>query len=315
MISSKCGLDSGAHLKEARLSKTYLSYAMLVLVTVIWGSTFLLTREALKYSQPFTFLSLRYTFAAMCVGLVFHRSLRTITRTELIQGAVIGFVLFISIAFQTVGAQYITASKAGFLVGLSIPAVPILALPLLRQIPTLAASLGILCSFLGLAMISLDGSNSLHAGVGEYFMLAAALTTALHIVIVGKFAPRANAVNLTIVQIIVTALLSIVTMGVRSEPICVPANLVVGIAALMGLVATAFTLMVMMRVQQSISSTRATLIYALEPVWAGGFGVLAGESLRMSAWGGCGLIFAGMIVGSIKLRGNKKNKAVPSEVQ
>ncbi len=69
----------------------------------------------------------------------------------------------------------------------------------------------------------------------------------------------------------------------------------------MGVAATAFALAVMNRVQQFVSSTQATLIYALELVWVGLLGSLAGEQLSLFAWMGCGCIFLGMITGELRL--------------
>jgi len=57
----------------------------------------------------------------------------------------------------------------------------------------------------------------------------------------------------------------------------------------------------MNRVQQFVSSTRATLIYALELVWVGMFGYLAGEQLSLAGWVGCGCILLGIVAGELRL--------------
>jgi len=69
----------------------------------------------------------------------------------------------------------------------------------------------------------------------------------------------------------------------------------------MGVVATAFALAVMNRVQQLVSSTQATLIYALELVWVGMLGYLAGEHLSLYGWIGCGCILLGMVAGELRV--------------
>jgi len=172
-------------------------------------------------------------------------------------------------------------------------------LPLLRQVPGFRAIVGIVISFIGLSLISLNGSRSLQLGIGEWLMIGAALTTALHIVVVGKYAPETDATRLAVLQIVVVALFSGIAMAVRGGTPHLPAPNVIASAGFMALFATAFALVVMARVQQNICSTKATLIYAMEPVWAGGFGVLAGEAMRASAVGGCGLIFTGVLIGSL----------------
>jgi drug/metabolite transporter (DMT)-like permease len=74
-----------------------------------------------------------------------------------------------------------------------------------------------------------------------------------------------------------------------------------GSTLFMGLAATAFALAVMNRVQQFISSTRATLIYALELVWVGMLGYLAGEQLSLAGWVGCACILLGIVAGEQRL--------------
>ena len=69
----------------------------------------------------------------------------------------------------------------------------------------------------------------------------------------------------------------------------------------MGVAATAFALAVMNRVQQFVSSTQATLIYALELVWVGMLGYLAGEQLSLYGWIGCGCILLGMVAGELRV--------------
>ena len=107
--------------------------------------------------------------------------------------------------------------------------------------------------------------------------------------------------NLAIVQIALTAVLSFIAMPIAREPFILPPLPVWESALFMGLAATAFALAVMNRVQQFVSSTQATLIYALELVWVGMLGYLAGEQLSLFAWIGCGGILLGMITGELRL--------------
>jgi drug/metabolite transporter (DMT)-like permease len=293
----RCALPT-AHAVDPRV-KRGLDYGMLTLVTVIWGSTFLITRRAVAHTDPFLFLAIRFSMASLLLIALYGKKLRQITAASLKQGILIGAILFLALALQTVGAPLTTVGKAGFLVGLSIPAVPLLGMPILRKVPGVHAVAGILLSFIGLALISLNGGSSLHLGSGEWMMIGAALTTALHIVVVGKYAPRTDATLLAVLQIATVAVLSGFAVAVKGGTPRLPEPGVIASAGFMALFATAFALVVMTRVQQNICSTKATLIYAMEPVWAGGFGVLAGEALRASALGGCGLIFTGVLIGAM----------------
>ncbi|MEI6044337.1 MAG: DMT family transporter [Chloroflexota bacterium] len=276
--------------------------ALLIFITLIWGGTFLVVQNTIKLTGPFTFLTIRFSFAALALMLIFHKRLARITRRELITGGIIGLFLFATYALQTCGLQYTTTSKAGFITALYVPLVPLLSILLLRQWPTLGAILGVGLSLTGLSLLSINDQFNLDFGLGEFLVFACAITCSLHIVSISKFAPKVDAINLAIVQITVTALLSLMAMPLAGEPFALPPLPVWGSAFFMGLIATSFPLVVMNRVQQFISSTRATLIYALEPVFAGFFGYLSGELLTMQALLGCALIFMGMIMAELKPR-------------
>ena len=275
--------------------------ALLVCVSMIWGSTFLIVQQTIKLTGPFTFLAMRFSIGALVLALIFHKRLALITRAEIITGSIIGLFLFGTYALQTTGLQYTTSSKAGFITGMYVPLVAILAVPMLRQKPTLGSIQGVMLSVAGLALISVNSSFQFTFGLGELLVMGCAITCALHVIFISKFAPGVDAINLAIVQIALTALLSFITMPIAREPFVLPPLPVWGSALFMGVAATAFALAVMNSVQQFVSSTQATLIYALELIWVGMLGYLAGEQLSLFAWIGCGCILLGMITGELRL--------------
>jgi drug/metabolite transporter (DMT)-like permease len=275
--------------------------ALLVLVTMIWGSTFLIVQQTIRLTGPFTFLAMRFGIGALVLAVLFYKRLARITHAELMTGSLIGLFLFGTYALQTTGLQYTTSSKAGFITGLYVPLVAILAVPLLRQKPTLSAMLGVLLSMAGLLLISVNNSFQFSFGLGEFLVMGCAIATALHVIAVSKFAPQVDAINLALVQIALTALLSLIAIPIAREPFVLPPLPVWGSALFLGVAATAFALAIMNSVQQFISSTQATLIYALELVWVGLLGSLAGEHLSLFAALGCGCIILGVITAELPL--------------
>jgi drug/metabolite transporter (DMT)-like permease len=289
--------------QEARRAPGHsLKYdAIPVLVTIIWGATFLVTKETLRLVGPFTYLSLCYLVATVTLVLIFHRRLVRITRAEVLCGLLIGIVLFAGYGFQTVGMQWTSVSKTGFLTGLYVPLVPLLSLIMLRQRVAITAWLGVLLSLVGLVLLSVNKQFTLSIGLGEWFLLACAFAFAMQIVLISKFAPKMDAVNLAIIQLALTAILSFIAVPLNHEPIAAPPLLAWVPICLLGTIDMAFTLVAMNWIQQYISGTRAALIYSLEPLWAALFGVvLAGDVLSLPAWLGCGCIFLGMIVGRLE---------------
>lgn len=285
---------------QARRVSTLRYDALLVWITVIWGGTFLVVKYVVGLSGPFTYLAFCYGVATLTLAAIYHKRLMRITRRELRNGLIIGLFLFAGYALQTTGLQYTTVSKAGFITGMSVPLVPIFFLLFLRQKPSRMAVIGLVVSFIGLFLLSFNNQFSLSIGFGDLLIFGAAIAYALHILNISRFSPGTDATNLVIVQVAVTSLLSFIAIPVSHQPLLVPTPSFWLVVVLMGTMDTAFTLLVMNRVQQYIGGTKAALIYALEPVWAALAGLLiAGDVLSVPAWFGCGCILAGMIIGRL----------------
>lgn len=270
---------------------------MLVLVTLVWGGTFLVTRIALRDAAPLTILVLRFGIGTLALAGLFRPRLRGLRRTEVRDGAILGGVLFGAFALQTSGLQHIPSSTSGFLTALYVPAVPILQLILFRKPPAPLAWAGVGLGFAGLVALSGVDGVALSLGRGEALTIAAAGCSALQIVLLGRYSPTADPVRLTVVQLAVVALLALLAAPLMGErPPRITSGLAVAVLGL-GLLGTAFALAAMTWVQRTMEATRATVYYALEPVWAGLFGALAGEPLGARAIAGATLIVAGVVVG------------------
>ena len=271
----------------------------LVGLTMIWGATFLIIRTGLEASGPFFFLGTRYACAALIMLPLSFSILRGLTLHEVIAGAVIGVSLFLATALQTVGLLSITASKSVFITTFYVPAVPIIQWLLLRRRPKTKAWLGIGCAFIGLLLLSGPDGVSMGFGKGELLTYLSTVAIAFEIVLISFFAGAVNVRRVTIVQVLVTSFLGFLFMPVYGESIPPFSWLLVFTAGGLGL-ASAIIQFVMNWAQRTISPTRATVIYAGEPVWGGLFGHLAGERLPLFAFVGCAFIVAGVLISDFK---------------
>src|SRR5207247_3698137 len=103
---------------------------------MIWGTAFVLIKNALADISPLLFNAIRMSLAAMVLAVVFHRELTRFTASSLRSGFLVGVFLFLGNELQTVGLKYTTPSKSAFLTGVSIVLVPVfLALFWRRRIP------------------------------------------------------------------------------------------------------------------------------------------------------------------------------------
>ncbi len=99
---------------------------LLVLITFVWGTTFVVVKEALTDASPLPFLALRFTLAGALLFFLLGRG-RT-DRKALPAGAALGLFLFGGFFFQTLGQVYTTPSKCAFITGFSVVLVPIIML-------------------------------------------------------------------------------------------------------------------------------------------------------------------------------------------
>jgi drug/metabolite transporter (DMT)-like permease len=91
----------------------------MVAVTAVWGSTFVLVRDAVAQVPPFTFIAYRFLAAALLLAVLRPRLAIGGQQPRLAAGVAAGLALFAGYGFQTVGLQYTTASNAGFITGLA----------------------------------------------------------------------------------------------------------------------------------------------------------------------------------------------------
>ncbi len=281
----------------------------LVGITIIWGTTFIIIRNALEVTGPLFFVGLRFGSAAVALTLVSLPVLRGLTLHELFAGSIIGLSLLGGYALQTFGLQTITASKSAFITAFYVPTVPLLQWIFMQHPPSKMGWLGIGCALLGLIMLAGPDGVSPGFSAGELLTLLGAVACALEILFISYFAGTVNVRRVTVVQVTVTALLSFSLMPLTGESVPEFSWLLVCSAGGLGL-ATALIQLVMNWAQKSISPTRATLIYAGEPVWAAIFGRMAGERLPFLGLVGGALVVAGVLISNLNPRRKAKEKKI-----
>ena len=291
---------AGSPAAPATSASTRRQELVLVGITVLWGTTFLIVQTALAHCGPLFFVGVRFAVAALMSLVVARRVLAGLTRHEAAAGLAIGLTIFLAYALQTLGLLSITSSQSAFITALYVPIVPLLQWAFGRR-PGWASVAGIGLAFAGLVLLTAPGAGGLALDTGELATIVGAVASAAQIVLISRYAGTVDVRRVTVVQLAVTAVLSLALMPIAGE--AWPAFSWVWLAAAGGLgVASTFIMLAMNWAQQSISATRATVIYASEPVWAGVVGWLAGDRLPGAAFAGAALILAGVLVSEWKPR-------------
>lgn len=263
--------------------------AALVLVTAVWGSTFIVVKDAIERMPVMDFLAWRFVIAAVAMLVVRPRSVQQLTRAERRQGVLLGLVLGAGYVAQTFGLERTPATVSGFITGLFVVFTPLCAGLLLRKRIPGVAWLAVVLATAGLALLSLRG---LSVGTGEAITLLCAVSFALHIVGLGEWATSSNAFGLAVLQTGTVGVLSMIVSA--PDTLAPPPDAGVwGAILLTSLAATAFAFFIQTWAQAHLHPTRAAVVMTMEPVFAGVFGVLIGGEVMT----------ARMVVGALLVLG------------
>jgi len=273
--------------------RTWAPTAALVGVTAIWGSTFVVVKDAVEKMPVTDFLTWRFGIAALAMLTLRPRSVARLGREGRRNGAVVGVALGAGYLLQTLGLQHTSAAVSGFITGMFVMLTPLIAAVVLRKPPAGPAWAAAGIATAGLGLLSLHGFSM---GIGELLTLGCALSFACHIVGLGEWSSRHDAYGLAVVQLLTTA--------VMCAAVAVPGGLVVppdasvwGALVLTALAATALAFVVQTWAQAHLAPTRAAVIMTMEPVFSGVFAVaVAGEHLGLRTLAGAALVLAAMLL-------------------
>jgi drug/metabolite transporter (DMT)-like permease len=273
----------------------------LLLLTLAWGTTFLLVKNVLAGTSVGVFLLMRFAVASAAVALVVLVRRDRPTPAVVRHGLLLGLAMFAGFALQTLGLRSTTPARSGFLTGISVIIVPFLAHFLLGRRVRTAAWAGVALAVIGLFALTRPFAGGVAADVrlGDLLTLGCAVANAFQIIYTSEWSHRHPLALLTLVQVGSTLALSTLLLPLEPARFTrTPAFL--GTVLYTGLVMTAGAFFVMNWAQRHTTAVRAALIYSLEPVAAALFShFVGGEPLSAFDWLGGGLIVLGVVVGEV----------------
>lgn len=272
--------------------------AVLLLITLAWGASFLVIRVGVGEGGPYRFLLLRFGAAVAVLGLLSIRDWRRFARVEVGRGVALGVILFLGYSLQTVGLQTVSGGKSAFITSLYVPLVPLLQWGWTGRAPRPAAWAGVGLAFAGLALLSTQEVLSFRFDRGEILTFGAALAGAVEILLLGAWSRGLDPRRWAACQMATVAALAGVATLLMPGPTVRHAPTLLLCALGLG-AATSAIRVGMNWAQQAVPPTRATLIYALEPAWAGLIGRFAGETLTPLNLLGAALIVAGVLTSEL----------------
>ena len=281
-----------------RAERAALADGVLVVVTAIWGASFVVVQDAVQLADPLTFLVLRFTVGA---GVLTVRDWRALADRRLLAvGAGLGVLLFVGFATQTAGLQFTTPSRSGFLTGLSVLLVPFVGLLLFRKWPSPPVLLGVALAVAGLWFLTGGMSGSTGATAkGDLLTIGCAIAFGFYIVLLEPAARVHRATPLVAVQLWVVVLLALLSLPFVRWHVTFSPGLWWAVLYT-GVLSTAVCLLAQTWAQARTSAVRAALIFALEPVFAALWSVVLGrERLGSRELTGGTLIVLGIVAAEL----------------
>ena len=256
---------------------------VLVAVTVLWGSTFIVTKDIVRDAPPMLYLVFRFGLAAVVMLALYGRKIRS--RQLLVDGVILGVLNSLGLVLQVLGQVFTTASKSAFITSLNTPLVPLVSFALYRTRPTPPQLVAVGLATVGLMLLTYPAGGA-RWNTGDLYTVGCAMFYAFTIVQIARRSPRHDARPLTAVQIAAAALtfccaLALAKLCIRTIP---PASLpefarlearpfvltqrLVVEGVYMAIFCTVITFGLQTWSMARMSATHAAIVFALEPVFA-----------------------------------------------
>jgi drug/metabolite transporter (DMT)-like permease len=292
------------------VSRSLKAHILLILITLIWGSNFVVIKNALADISPLFFNAVRLSLAAVVLAAIFYRELPRLTGGAVRSGCLVGMFLFIGNELQTSGLKYTTPSKSAFLTGVSVVLVPVLLAVFWKRGINRLTSIGVALAFAGLYLLTVPASvgaglNLRSMNHGDLLTLGAAVVFAFHIIFIEHATKNHSWQQITVVQVTVTALLMILTASsshyIAEKIFVVWSPRVLWGIGITGFLSLALAFAIQAWAQQFTPATHTALIFTLEPVfaWLTSF-IFLGERLGARSGVGAACILAGLLISEEK---------------
>ena len=220
--------------KETSILARFAS-PLIVLATIIWGSSFVVMKNSVDVLPTFWLLAIRFSFAALVLAIVFIKRWKVLDKQYLIGGTVMGFCLFVAYAFQTFGLEETTPGKNAFFTAVYCVIVPFLYWVIARRRPDKFNVLAAFLCIAGIALVSVTGDNATAFNIGDVLTLIGGFFFACHIVAVAKYSEGRDIFILTTLQFASFAVFSWIGVLVTRPPLDVAVfdqSMVLGLAYL-----------------------------------------------------------------------------------
>ncbi|MCX6147713.1 MAG: DMT family transporter [Candidatus Kapabacteria bacterium] len=284
-----------------QISKEQKSELVLLIITLIWGGTFLFTKIGLQYCPPFFYIVLRFSLALLICFLFFTKHLLQIDKETLKQGAILGLLFGGGFMLQTYALLTTSITKTAFITGLTVVMTPFAFRVVFKKNIARLQIIGVLICGIGLYIFTNPSFDDFK--IGDLLTLISTMFWAFYITFLDKFTKERHDFTHTI-QIVALqffsalplALIAFFLVEYNVKPIIFNFQLLQSLAY-NGIIASFFLSLLQTKYQKNTTPVKASLIYSLEPIFASFIAIIAiNEILSLREYVGAIILLSGVAV-------------------
>ena len=272
------------------INQKRLAQILLIFITIIWGATFIMVKDALNDAGPFAFGTIRFSLAGILTILILNKNILNLSKIELHAGLIAGFFLFGGYAFQNFGLIHTSASKSAFITSVSVLLVPVILYIFKIQKIKPKIWIAVLLATLGLYILLNPVGGDMN--IGDILTFGCALCFAIHIIFQDYYIKKnVRVLHFFLIQTCTVSILSCIN-SILFEPVfAIWSPRLINAILITGIAGTFIAILVMIWAQKILNPSQTAIIFTLEPVFAALFAfVFAGEILGIGGYIGGTLI-------------------------
>jgi drug/metabolite transporter (DMT)-like permease len=284
----------------------------LLMITIFWGTSCLLTKIGLGEIGAFNLIALRFIIAFSLSAAVFWKKIRHADRRTVRYAAIISVILFMEYVAMTYGVKMTSVSNAGFLTCLAGVFVPIISFAFLKQKLEIKVLAGICLTFIGIYLLTVNERISFN--LGDLLCTLCSIIFAVHIIVLGKLTVKVDSVALGVIQLGFAGIYALAFSYIFEDPILPASPQSWLIVITLSVFCTAIAFIVQTVAQKYTSPVHTGFIFSLEPVFTAIVAfIFVNEVLPLKGYLGGFLMIVSVILVEIDFKTLLSRKNSPAE--
>ena len=277
---------------------------MLLLMTLIWGATFMFTKIGLESSPPFFYLILRFSVALSMMLIFYNKYLKKVSKKTLKQGSILGLLFGSGFVLQTYGLEFTAITNSAFITGLTVVLTPFAFKIISKNKINFWPKIGVVVAFVGLYIFTNPDINSIN--LGDVLTLISTSFWAIYITIMDKFTKgddsKERTIQLVALQFMFVLPLPVIGFLIFELPdfyVSFDPNLIASVL-FNGILASFILTIIHTTYQRYTTPVKAALIFSLEPIFASLFALaFMSEILTNTELLGASILMFGVLVSEL----------------